>query len=232
MTIVPGWALMETGVSFNLGIGLLIFYLLIGDFFQVLLRTNYQRGNLISLPIYLGKIVVSLILIWILSIELSIQHGIILLAYEVFQFLVFSRKYHYFEQIMYSLTNAFFKGIIFNLLISLHMPQTFQLLTIQPYIFSFTVILCLTFLTQALEGSAFKRKQYVLLSAITGMVVVSQLLWLTFHQKLAAPLLVVMIVLLIASTVYYIWEHPLFRSEFALQIGGLSLILIYYLVIL
>lgn len=224
-SLLPGIILMEDGVKITGGLSLFIIYLLFSDLTLVLLRSH---GQSVPLPIYIVKIAFSIIFIWFISAQLSFQHGIILIAYEVFQFLNFSFIYNYNQRLSYPFMTAFFKGIVFNLIISLKSPYRLQVSLLKPYLFSFVLLLTVTFLRQAFDQTAERKHDQRPLVGASALALVVLLVWQLQHGQLVLGQLITMIVLTFISFAYFIWEENIRRADFGLNLGTVIVLFIYY----
>ena len=119
----------------------MVIYLLISDFFHLIGKASYKKGSFISIPVYGLKLIISTVLIFLITQQTAYQFAVILVAYELFQLLIFSKQFFYIDSILYSLLNAFFKGIVFNQLLTINYPFDYDFSLIKPFIFSFVLVL-------------------------------------------------------------------------------------------
>ncbi|MBP2966765.1 hypothetical protein J8385_19520, partial [Acinetobacter baumannii] len=114
ISLLPGFLFLRDSSRGPSILTYMLFYLLISDFFQLIGKSSYKKGSFISLPVYGIKLIISTILIFLITQQTAYQFAAILIAYEMFQLLIFSKQFFYVDSIFYSLVNAFFKGIVFN----------------------------------------------------------------------------------------------------------------------
>lgn len=229
MAILPGMLLVEDRVDISFALVLLLLYLLLSEFFQVFIQRAYANKQPVSLNIYVGKVVVGIISIWIITNKLAPQYGIILLMYEVFQFFIFSEKYNYQETFLYTCLNAFFKGIVFNLVISIHYPYAFKPFYFWSYLFSFLIVLIGTLLTQSLYATGGRSSDFNRLSLISFLILIGYLAFQIYGRHFNWLLLLPMLgVILLAA--WYIMRHNNQKKRELTLNGALLLILfIYYI---
>lgn len=207
----------------------MIVYLFMSDFFQIIGKTTYKKGKFIASPLYAVKLIVSCILIFLIMQQTAWQFGIVLLAYELFQLLTFSKQFFYLDSIYYSLTNAFFKGIVFNQLLTISYPFDYDFELIKPFLFSFLMILFITILTQGMYSFLEKLAYYFILSIVCLVAIY----YLLIHQlslgDLAGWKLVIFILANLGSLFFFIKSKNPKKKEFILNIFALIGLFIYYL---
>lgn len=226
---LPGMLLIEDRVDISFALILLFLYLLLSEFFQVFIRTAYANRQSVALNVYVGKVVLSIICIWIISNQLAPQYGVILLMYEVFQYFTFSEKYDYQSTFLYTLLNAFFKGIVFNLVVSIHYPYSFKLIYATPYLFSFLLVVIGTLLTQSLYSQQGRHTGYNRLSAIFFLIVLVYLGFQVYTKQLAWFLLLPIIMIILGTTWFILRHNNLKKRELTLNVALLLLLFTYYL---
>ena len=228
LSTIPGFILMQDGVSWSWGLTYLVLYLILTELSQLLLLTITPTSDY-NLPFYFSKLVVSLLLIWLIANRLTWQYAVILVAFEVFQFLRFSQQYRYFTELSYTLTNALFKGLVFNLLISLAPPFNLRLLMFQPYILSFLVLLVLTSCAQLKASDPVERKTFSRTLVLSLCLFVGYLGYLSFKQDLSLLLLIGLCLCLVFSIGCALqFKRPL-RTNVCLALGGSLILLLFYL---
>lgn len=229
MAVLPGILLVEDRVDMSLALFLLLLYLLLSEFFQVFIQRANAKGQSLSLNLYVGKVVIGIICIWIITNKLAPQYGIILLMYEVFQFFIFSDKYNYQETLLYTCLNAFFKGIVFNLVISIHYPYSFKPLYFWSYLFSFLIVLIGTLLTQSLYAKGGRNSDFNRLSLISFLILMGYLAYQLYAKHLNWLLLLPMIAVILIETWLIMRHNNQKKRELTLNVALLLLLLIYYI---
>lgn len=206
----------------------MIIYLFISDFFQLIGKASYKKGAFISIPIYGIKLVISCLLIFMIVQQTAYQFAIILLAYELFQLLIFSKQFFYIDSIFYSLLNAFFKGIVFNQLLTINYPFDYHFSLIKPFIFAFVLILFITILTQGMYSFLSGQGKFFFL-AILSLVLLYFLLFsqLTAHE-MSLWKLILFILVNIGAVYLFLKTNNSKKKEIILNIFALISLLIYY----
>lgn len=207
----------------------MIAYLLICDFFQIFGRMTYKQGRSLALPAYSLKIILSISLIFMITKETALQFAIILLAYEGFQLLIFSKRFFYIDSITYSLVNAFFKGIVFNQLLTISYPFTYHFDLMKPFIFSFALVLLTTILSQGLY-SFLKRQVWFFILAIICLIAIYYLLITQFKTgELNLVKLFGFMIINLSALYFFIKSRNTRKKEFVLNLMTLIGLFIYYL---
>lgn len=206
----------------------MIIYLLISDFFQLIGKASYKKGTFISIPIYGIKLVISCLLIFMIAKQTAYQFAIILLAYELFQLLIFSKQFFYVDSILYSLLNAFFKGIVFNQLLTINYPFDYHFSLIKPFIFAFVLILFITILTQGMYSFLSRQGKFFAL-AILSLVL---LYFLLFSQLVAGQTvlwkLILFILINVGALYFFLKSNNSQKKEVVLNVFALISLFIYY----
>lgn len=207
----------------------MVIYLLFSDFFQLVGQSSYKKGKFMSIPIYGIKIIISVILILLIIKQTALQFGLILLAYELFQLLTFSKQFFYMDSVLYSLTNAFFKGIVFNQLLTIQYPYNYDFELIQPFIFSFLIVLLITVLTQGMYTFLKRHVKFFIL----GIVSLIAIYFLLIHQLIGNQLniakFIIFIILNIGTLYFFLTSDHTKRKEVVLNLFALISLYIYYI---
>ncbi|MBP1040453.1 hypothetical protein I6N95_05430 [Vagococcus sp. BWB3-3] len=229
MAILPGLLLVEDRVDISFALVLLILYLVLSEVFQVLIQQTHASDQSFSLNLYIGKVVIGIICIWIITNKLAPQYGIILLMYEIFQFFIFSEKYNYQETILYTCLNAFFKGIVFNLVISIHYPYAFKPFYFWSYVFSFLIVLIGTFLTQSLYARRDQSGTFNRLSLFSFLFLIGFLAYQVYMKHLNWLLLLPIIITIFLATWFILRHNNRKKRELTLNAALLLILFIYYI---
>lgn len=206
----------------------LVIYLLISDFFHLIGKISYKKGSFISLPIYGIKLVTSTILIFLITQQTAKQFAIILIAYELFQLLIFSKQFFYIDSILYSFLNAFFKGIVFNQLLTITYPFDYNFDLMRPFIFSFVLILFTTILTQGMYSFLNRHGWFLFLAGLCLIF----LYYLLISQYLAHETVLWKVLLFILCNVgaiyFFMKSKNAKKKELVLNFFALISLFIYY----
>ncbi|MEG0285553.1 MULTISPECIES: hypothetical protein [Vagococcus] len=206
----------------------LVIYLLISDFFHLIGKASYKKGSFISLPVYGTKLVISTILIFMIAQQTAYQFAAILVAYELFQLLIFSKQFFYIDSIFYSLLNAFFKGIVFNQLLTINYPFDYNFELMKPFIFSFVLILFITILTQGMY-SFLKRHGWFLFLAGLCLILLYYLLISQYlaHETVLWKVLI-FILCNLGALYFFMKSKDAMKKEIVLNFFALISLFIYY----
>ncbi len=206
----------------------MVIYLLISDFFHLIGKASYKKGSFISIPVYGLKLIISTVLIFLITQQTAYQFAVILVAYELFQLLIFSKQFFYIDSILYSLLNAFFKGIVFNQLLTINYPFDYDFSLIKPFIFSFVLVLFITILTQGMY-SFLKRQAWFFLLAILCLVLLYYLL-ITQYLAQATSLwqLLVFALVNLGSVYFFLKSKNATKKEVVLNLFAVVSLFIYY----
>lgn len=229
IAILPGMLLVEERVDISFALVLLIIYLLLAEFFQVFIQRAFANNQPVSLNLYVGKVVIGIICIWIITNKLAPQYGIILLMYEVFQFITFSEKYNYQDSLLYTCLTAFFKGIVFNLVISINYPYSFKALYFWPYFFSFLIVLIGTLLTQSLYAKQGRSSYFNRISAVSFLILIGYLAYQVSSKYLNWWLLLPLIAVILLATWFILRNNNQKKRELALNAALILILFIYYI---
>lgn len=228
ISLLPGVLFLRDSSKGPAILTYLVIYLLLSDFFHLIGKSSYKKGSFIPLPVYGAKLIISTILIFLIAKETAYQFAIILLAYELFQLLVFSKQFFYIDSILYSLLNAFFKGIVFNQLLTINYPFDYQFSLVKPFIFSFVLILFITILTQGMY-SFLKRQGWFLFLAALCLIL---LYYLLITQFLAGDTvlwkLIVFIICNLGAIYFFTKSKNAKKKEVVLNFFALVSLFIYY----
>jgi len=228
IAVIPGILLSHQPIRLSGANFIMFVYLFISDFYLLFSRNAYQKGKQVSIQASLVKIVFSAILIYKITGHLTYQYAFILFAYEIFQFLTFSSRYQYQDTIFYTLLNIFFKGCVFNLMLTLQAPYSFQLNKLEPFIFSMFIIGINTLVTQKIY-SYLKRNNFYLMWLGITLIGLGGYLYYIFNQRfISLFVLIALISLLIISAACLIRTKQLNKKEFILNITSFILLYFYY----
>lgn len=206
----------------------MVIYLLISDFFHLIGKSSYKKGSFISLPVYGAKLIIATILIFLIVKQTAYQFAVILIAYEAFQLLIFSKQFFYIDSFLYSLLNAFFKGIVFNQLLTINYPFDYKFDLVKPFIFSFVLILFITILTQGMY-SFLKRHGWFLLLAALCLVLLYYLLFTQYVAHKTALWKIIIFILCNLSAIYFfVKSKNSQKKEVVLNLFALAGLFIYY----
>ncbi|MDT2815316.1 hypothetical protein P7H60_07425 [Vagococcus carniphilus] len=206
----------------------MVIYLLLSDFFQLIGKASYKKGSFIPIPIYAVKLVISCVFIFLIAQQTAYQFAVILLAYELFQLLIFSKQFFYIDSIFYSLLNAFFKGIVFNQLLTINYPFNYNFSLIKPFIFAFALILFVTILTQGMY-SFLSRHTWFFILAILSLGLLYYLLITQFMAHETVLWKLILFILCNAGALYFFIKSKNARKkELLLNIFALISLFIYY----
>lgn len=161
---------------------LLIIYMLLSNFSILLLKSGYRDGLSISIQFYGVKLALSLLLICSFALNTKWQFGVILACFEIFQFLIFSSKYHYPDTLLFTFTTAFFSGLVFNLLIVMLDEQRFNLKLALPFLMSVAIMLLNTLISQKIYSYLNRQRLFGFISLLT-IIAAGLLLWYYYKQK-------------------------------------------------
>ncbi|MGY3766723.1 hypothetical protein ACWOAH_09390 [Vagococcus vulneris] len=229
ISIVPGALFFRDSSQGPNILPYMIAYLLICDFFHIFGRMTYKQGRSLALPAYSLKIIISVVLIFLITKETAIQFATILLAYEGFQLLTFSKRFFYIDSLSYSVVNAFFKGIVFNQLLTINYPFTYHFDLMKPFIFSFVLILFITILSQGMY-SFLKRQAWFLILAVLCLVAIYFLLFRQYQDGSINLLKFIGFTLInLASIYFFLRSKSMHKKEFVLNVMALIGLYIYYL---
>ncbi|MBO0476049.1 hypothetical protein DOK76_03135 [Vagococcus sp. DIV0080] len=228
ISLLPGMLFLRNSSRGPAILTYMVLYLLISDFFHLIGKSTYKKGSFISLPVYGVKLIISTILIFLIAQQTAYQFAVILVAYELFQLLIFSKQFFYIDSILYSLLNAFFKGIVFNQLLTINYPFDYQFSLIKPFIFSFVLILFITILTQGMY-SFLKRHGWFLFLAASCLVFLYYLLISQFLAHETALWKLLIFVLCNLGAIYSFVKSKSPRTkEVVLNLFALVSLFIYY----
>lgn len=206
----------------------MVVYLLLSDFFQLIGKASYKKGSFIPIPIYAIKLIISCLLIFMIAKQTAYQFAIILIAYELFQLLIFSKQFFYIDSVFYSLLNAFFKGIVFNQLLTINYPFNYSFSLVKPFIFAFALILFITILTQGMY-SFLSRHAWFFLLAIVSLGLVYYLLISQFMaQETVLWKLILFVLCNIGAIYFFLKSKNAKKKELLLNVFALISLFIYY----
>ena len=228
ISLLPGILFLRDSSKGPAILTYLVIYLLISDFFHLIGKSSYKKGSFIPLPVYGIKLVISTALIFLIAKETAYQFAVILIAYELFQLLIFSKQFFYIDSILYSLVNAFFKGIVFNQLLTINYPFDYQFSLVKPFIFSFILILFITILTQGMY-SFLKRQGWFLFLALLCLILLYYLLITQYlaHETVLWKL-IVFVIFNIGAVYFFAKSKNAKKKEVVLNLFALVSLFIYY----
>lgn len=228
LSILPGVLFLRHSSQGPFILPYLIIYLLISDFFQLIGKATYKKGQFVSVPVYSVKIIISCLLIFLIGKETAIQFIPILIAYEIFQLLIFSKQFFYIDSIFYSLTNAFFKGIVFNQLLTISYPFDYHFSLMKPFIFSFLIWLLLTVLTQGMYSFLSKHGLFLSLSLVSLVAIYYLLINQYLDQSLSLIQLFIFIITTIGTIFFFLKSKNSRKKELVISCFALLSVFIYY----
>lgn len=229
ISLIPGILFLKNSSHGALILNYMIFYLLLSDFFQLVGKNTYKKGKSIPLVIYSVKLIISTILIYLIIKQTAIQFGIILLAYELFQMMIFSKQFYYVDSLFYSFTNAFFKGIVFNQLLTISYPFDYDFELIKPFVFSFLIVLFLTIFTQGMYSYLSRQPIFLLLGLLSLIGTYYLVVQHYMSQQLDTWKLISFIVATIISFFLFMKTKKAKKKEFILNLFALASLIIYYI---
>ncbi|MGO3732462.1 MAG: hypothetical protein ACTJHC_04705 [Vagococcus sp.] len=206
----------------------MIIYLLISDFFQLFGKATYKNGKFISIPAYAVKLMIDGFLIFMIAKQTAIQFAVVLIAYELFQLLIFSKQFFYIDSILYSLVNAFFKGMVFNQLLTISYPFNYDFKLIEPFIFAFTMILFITILSQGIYSFLSKQAWFLLLAILCLILIYYLLITQFLANDLVLWKMVVFITSNIGALYFFMKSKNARKKEIILNLFALIGLFIYY----
>lgn len=229
ISLIPGILFLKNSSHGALILNYMIFYLLLSDFFQLVGKNTYKKGKSVPLVIYGVKLIISTILIYLIIKQTAIQFGIILLAYELFQMMIFSKQFYYVDSLFYSFTNAFFKGIVFNQLLTISYPFDYDFELIKPFVFSFLIVLFLTIFTQGMYSYLSRQPIFLLLGLLSLIGTYYLVVQHYMSQQLDTWKLISFIVATIISFFLFMKTKKAKKKEFILNLFALASLIIYYI---
>lgn len=229
LSLLPGFLYYQDNPQGPMILPYMLVYLLLCDFFQVFTRALYKKGRSLSIFIYAIKILISGGLIYMVASQTAYQFVLILGAYEVFQLLILSKHFFYIDSIMYSVTNAIFKGLVFNQLLTISYPFDYDFQSMKPFIFAFFLILFITILTQGMYSFLSKQAWFLLLSLVC-LITIYYLLYMQLQNGIL-PMwkFISFIAANIISLFFFAKSTNAKKKELVLYIFGLIGLLVYYL---
>lgn len=225
--VLPGILLLKNTEGTTLTLFSFFLYLVITEFFQYFIRISNKTGASIIPIFYIAKILVSAFLLVSLSNKTTIQYGIILACYEVFQYLCYTDRFNYMNSFLYLLVNSFFKGIVFNQLFIIKYPFHFSWKNLLPFTFSFIVVLLFTSL---LQGFYSRFSAYYLF--ISTLIFIGMYLYIAFAYVSHLLVLWKVVAIIIANIIFF-WQffqtpNPR-KKEFLITLFILFALGIYYI---
>ncbi|HCM88870.1 MULTISPECIES: hypothetical protein [Vagococcus] len=206
----------------------MVLYLLLSDFFQLIGKASYKKGTFISIPVYGMKLVASCVLIFMISKQTAYQFALILLAYELFQLLIFSKQFFYIDSIFYSILNAFFKGIVFNQLLTINYPFNYNFDLIKPFIFAFSLILFITILTQGMYSFLSRQSWFFILALLSLGFMYYLLITQYLNQETVLWKLIIFGLCNIGAVYFFLKSKNAKKKELILNLFALISLFIYY----
>ncbi|MGX7014601.1 hypothetical protein ESZ54_11495 [Vagococcus silagei] len=228
LSVLPGYLYYQDNPQGPMILPYMLVYLLLCDFFQVFTRALYKKGRSLSLAIYAIKILASGALIYFVASQTAYQFVLIFIAYEIFQLLILSKHFFYIDSIMYSITNAIFKGLVFNQLLTISYPFNYDFKAMIPFIFAFFLILFITILTQGMYSFLSKQAWFLLLSVVC-LITIYYLLYMQFSNSIL-PLwkFTSFIVANIIALFFFAKSKNSQKKELVLYLFGLVGLMVYY----
>ncbi|MGX7025272.1 hypothetical protein [Vagococcus hydrophili] len=206
----------------------MVLYLLLSDFFHLIGKASYKKGTFISIPVYGVKLIISCSLIFMISKQTAYQFALILLAYELFQLLIFSKQFFYIDSIFYSLLNAFFKGIVFNQLLTINYPFNYNFDLIKPFIFAFSLILFITILTQGMYSFLSRQSWFFVLALLSLGLLYYLLITQYMNQETILIKLIIFVACNLGALYFFIKSKNAKKKELILNLFALVSLFIYY----
>lgn len=228
ISLIPGVLFFKNSSHGALILNYMILYLLLSDFFQLVGKNTYKKGRSMPIAIYGLKLIISAVLIYLIIRQTAIQFGIILLAYELFQMMIFSKQFYYVDSLFYSFTNAFFKGIVFNQLLTISYPFDYDFELIKPFIFSFLIVLFLTIFTQGMYSYLSRQPVFLILGVLSLIGIYYLVIQHYTSHQLETWKLVSFIVVTLLSLFLFMKTKKAKKKEFILNLFALASLVIYY----
>lgn len=229
ISLTPGILFLSSSSQGPAIVTYMIIYLLVSDFFQIFGKLAYKKGKFISLPAYAVKLGISAVLVFMIAKHTAPQFAIVLIAYELFQILIFSKQFFYIDSLLYSITNAFFKGIVFNQLLTINYPFNYQFDLMKPFIFAFFLILVLTILSQGMYSFLSKQVLFLVLTILGTIMVYYLLIQQFLGNELTLLKLILFILCHIASFYFFLRSKNAKKKELILNLFTLIGLIIYYI---
>lgn len=206
----------------------MVLYLLLSDFFQLIGKASYKKGTFISIPVYGIKLAIACGLIFMIAKQTAYQFALILLAYELFQLLIFSKQFFYIDSIFYSILNAFFKGIVFNQLLTINYPFNYNFDLIKPFVFAFSLILFITILTQGMYSFLSRQSWFFVLALLSLGLLYYLLVSQYMNQETVLWKLIIFVLCNIGALYFFIKSNNAKKKELILNLFALVSLFIYY----
>lgn len=228
ISILPGLLILQNIEYTSISLLSFICYLFFSEFFQYFARVAYKNGKFISKGAYITKLIICSSLILLIANKTVFQYGLILIGYEAFQFLNYSRQFHYIDTFAYTFVNAFFKGIVFNQLISITYPFNFKLDLMTPFILSFALLLLLTILTQGFYSYLAKFRSYLFFSSCLLISIYGYLTYLLLFQNFSWVKFFLLAFVGIVALSFFFKAKQAKKKEFIASLFVFFTLLIFY----
>ena len=153
------------------GIAFLIIYLLLCEAWQLLGRNMYYHHRQFAIGIYIGKLLISLVLILIIACQSRWLIGGLLLMYELYQGLLYRNDFRYLATPYFPLLNGFFKGFVINIILSIGVPFTYTWSDLSIYIIPILTFFMASTLYQIMYNNKKIRMPYYILFTIAVVLI-------------------------------------------------------------
>lgn len=213
LSIAPGVLLYHNASGANWeGASLLIIYLLVSNFSELVVRTQYRRQKNFPMVAYVVKILICSALIIYFCSKTQWQFALLLFAYELFQTLANSRQLFYLDSVYYTFLNPLFKGFVLNLLFLMKPPLFFQSHQITSLIPAFLGLLALTLFQQGQVTQRNRKKIFIFSYLFFSLVFVLSLFY--FNETLFVFWrVIVATVLTVVATFIAFQTRNLYKAE-------------------
>lgn len=205
----------------------LIFYCLISNIFQFFSIRSIKKNVTITRGLFAGKFIISCVFIVLIGFLSNFFFSVILLTFEVFQFVLFWRPFRLFDTLFFPLLNSFYCGFVFNVIVSISFPFHFSFSLIESFIFSFLLFLLVSIFTQAVKQQQHK-ETYLTLVLVIFVLSVLYLLFSFFTSKITFVKLALLIVANIPLFIWFFNTKLSTRKELILYIFLIVNFFIYY----
>lgn len=152
------------------GLFFLILYLLICEFWQLLGRNMYYHHRQFAMGIYIGKLIISLIFIVIISCQSRWSIGLLLVMYELYQLLLYRNDFCYMVTPYFPFLTAFFKGFVMSVILSVGVPFNMSWSKLGIYVIPMLIFFLVAILYQIMYNAKKYRMGYYMM--LTGGVII------------------------------------------------------------
>lgn len=228
LSVLPGILLyhQDSGKNWQ-GALLLIGYLLVTNFSEMAVRTQYRKQKRFPAAAYAIKILICSVLIILFASQTHWQFALMLFAYELFQTLANSRQYFYLDSPYYTLLNPFFKGFVLNLLFLMKPPLYFQSKQFQALVPAFLMALTLTVFQQAHVSQINRKKIFIAAFLLASLLNIGSLIYFS-GELFAFWQVIVAIVGVLVGTYFAFRQRHFLKAEAVLNFCYLIIIFLLY----